>query len=102
METLTLAKLCPFKTFSLISTYTKSENKQLFSKFELNFRSSFKKLYFNLYNDLSVERFLQAYSLTSLVKEATCFQSSNPSCIDLTLTNQIICINSPICINWVI
>ena len=27
-------------------------------------------------------------NLTSLIKEATCFPSSNPSRIDLTLTNQ--------------
>ena len=41
-----------------------------------------------LSDDVSFERFLQAYNLTSLIKEATCFQSSNPSCIDLILTNQ--------------
>ena len=45
--------------------------------------------YFNLYSDdVPSESFLQAYSLTSLIKVATCFQSSNPSCIDLILTNQ--------------
>ena len=50
---------------------------------------------FNLSSDdVSLESFLQAYNLTSLIKEATCFQSSNPSCIDLILTNQKICINS--------
>ena len=32
--------------------------------------------------------FLQAYILTSLIKEMTCFQASNPSYIDLILTNQ--------------
>ena len=31
---------------------------------------------------------LQANNLTRLIKETTCFQSSNPSCIDLILTNQ--------------
>ena len=50
---------------------------------------------FNLSSDdVPLESFLQAYNLTSLIKEATCFQSSNPSCIDLILTNQKICINS--------
>ena len=50
---------------------------------------------FNLLSDdVPSENFLQAYNLTSLIKEATCFQSSNPSCIDLILTNQKICINS--------
>ena len=39
-------------------------------------------------DDVSFESFLQAYNLTSLIKEATCFQSSNPSRIDLILTNQ--------------
>ena len=39
-------------------------------------------------NDVPLECFLQAYNLTSLIKEATCFQSSNPSCIDLVLGNQ--------------
>ena len=44
---------------------------------------------FNLSSDdVPFESFLQAYNLTSLIKEATCFQSSNPSCIDLILTNQ--------------
>ena len=50
---------------------------------------------FNLSSDdVPFESFLQAYNLTSLIKEATCFQSSNPSCIDLILTNQKISINS--------
>ena len=39
-------------------------------------------------NDVSFKSFLQAYNLTSLIKEATCFQSSNPSFIDLILPNQ--------------
>ena len=39
-------------------------------------------------DDFPFESFLQAYNLTSLIKDATCFQSSNPSCIDLILTNQ--------------
>ena len=44
---------------------------------------------FNLSSDdVPFESFLQACNLTSLIKEATCFQSSNPSCIDLILTNQ--------------
>ena len=44
---------------------------------------------FNLSSDdVPSERFLQAYKLTSLIQEATCFQSSNPSCIDRILTNQ--------------
>ena len=44
---------------------------------------------FNLSSDdISLESFLQAYKLISLIKEPTCFQSSNPSCIDLILTNQ--------------
>ena len=29
-------------------------------------------------NDVPLESFLQAYNLTNLIKEATCFQSSNP------------------------
>ena len=32
--------------------------------------------------------FLQAYNLTSLIKETTCFQFSNSSCTDHVLTNQ--------------
>ena len=52
---------------------------------------------FNLSSDdVPLKSFLQAYNLTSLIREATCFKSSNPSCIDLILTNQKICINSPI------
>ena len=44
---------------------------------------------FNLSSDdVPLESFLQAYNLTSLIKEATCFQSRNPSYIDLILTNQ--------------
>ena len=36
---------------------------------------------FNLSIDVSLESFLQAYKLTSLIIEALCFQSSNPSYI---------------------
>ena len=44
---------------------------------------------FNLSSDdVLLESFLQVYDLTSLIKKATCFQSSNRSCIDLILTNQ--------------
>ena len=44
---------------------------------------------FNLSSDdAPFQGFLQAYNLTSLIKEATCFQSSNPSSVDLILTNQ--------------
>ena len=44
---------------------------------------------FNLSSDnVPFESFLQAYNLTSLIKEATSFQSSNSSSIDLILTNQ--------------
>ena len=39
-------------------------------------------------DDVLFEGFPQAYNLTSLTKAATCFQFSNPSCIDLTLTKQ--------------
>ena len=39
-------------------------------------------------DDVPLESFLQAYNLTSLIKEATCFQSNNPGCIDLILINQ--------------
>ena len=39
-------------------------------------------------NDVSFKSFLQAYNLTSLIKEATCFQSGNLCYIDLILTNQ--------------
>ena len=39
-------------------------------------------------DDVPFESFLKGYSLTSLIKEATCFQSSDTSCIDLILTNQ--------------
>ena len=31
---------------------------------------------------------MQAYNLKNLIKEPTCFQSNNPSQIDLILTNQ--------------
>ena len=80
----------------------KSENERLYSKFKLNI-SSFLKNYdnvtligdFNLSSDdVPLESFLQARNLTSLIKEATCFQSNNPSCIDLILTKQKLCINS--------
>ena len=44
---------------------------------------------FNLSSDdVPLESFIWAYNLGSLIKEATRFQSSNPSCIDLVLTNQ--------------
>ena len=44
---------------------------------------------FNLSSeDVSFESFVKAYKLTSLIKEATCSQFSNPSCINLILTNQ--------------
>ena len=44
---------------------------------------------FNLSSDdVPLESFIRAYNLGSLIKEATRFQSSNPSCIDLVLTNQ--------------
>ena len=50
---------------------------------------------FNLFSvDIALKSFLQAYNLTSLIKEETCFQSSNPSCIDFILTNQKVFINS--------
>ena len=50
---------------------------------------------FNLSSDdVPLESFLQACNLTSLIKETTCFQSNNPSCIDLILTKQKLCINS--------
>ena len=39
-------------------------------------------------NDVSFKSFLQAYNLTSLIKEATCLQSGNLCYIDLILTNQ--------------
>ena len=46
-------------------------------------------------NDVPLESFLQACDLTSLIKEAACFQSScNPGCIDFILTNQKTCILS--------
>ena len=45
--------------------------------------------HFNLSSDdVPLESFLQAQDLTSLIKEATYFHSSNSSCIDLILTNQ--------------
>ena len=45
--------------------------------------------HFNLSSDdVPLESFLQAHDLTSLIKEATHFHSSNSSCIDLILTNQ--------------
>ena len=75
---------------------TKSENEWLYSKFKLNIRS-FLSNYdnitlignFNLSSDdVPPESCLKAYSVTSLIKEATCLQFSNPSCIDLILTNQ--------------
>ena len=39
-------------------------------------------------DDVHFKSFQQAYNLTSLIKEATFFQSSDPSCIDLIITNQ--------------
>ena len=39
-------------------------------------------------DDVPLESFLQACNLTILIKEASCFQSSNPSCIDLISTSQ--------------
>ena len=39
---------------------------------------------FNLSSDdVRLESFLQQYNLTSVIKEATYFQYSNPNCIDL-------------------
>ena len=44
---------------------------------------------FNLSSDdAPLESFLQVCNLTILIKEATCFQSSNPSCNDLISTSQ--------------
>ena len=39
-------------------------------------------------DDVPPESFLQIYNLTSLIKEAKCFRSSNPSWFNLILTNQ--------------
>ena len=77
------------------SKIIKSEIRATLFKIEHNFKP-FLKNYdnvtiirdFNLsINDVPIESFLQAYSLTSLIKEATRFQSSKPSYIDLILTN---------------
>ena len=50
---------------------------------------------FNLSSDeVPLESFLQAYNLISSIKKATCFKSSNPSYIDVILTNQKMCLYS--------
>ena len=86
-----ILKLLEFNFSKII----KSEIRATLFKIEHNFKS-FLKNYdnvtiirdFNLsINDVPIESFLQAYSLTSLIKEATRFQFSKPSYIDLILTN---------------
>ena len=36
----------------------------------------------------NLETFMNAFNLESLINKPTCFQSENPSCIDLILTNK--------------
>ena len=36
----------------------------------------------------NLEFFMNSFGLESLIKKPTCFQSKNPSCIDLILTNE--------------
>ena len=44
---------------------------------------------FNLTIDnKSLENFMTTFDLECLIKKPTCFQSSNPTCIDLILTNK--------------
>ena len=44
---------------------------------------------FNLtINNKSLENFMTIFDLECLIKKPTCFQSSNPTCIDLILTNK--------------
>ena len=44
---------------------------------------------FNLtVNNKSLRLFMNAFNLDSLINKPTCFQSANPTCIDLTLTNK--------------
>ena len=44
---------------------------------------------FNLMIDnKSLENFLSTFDPECLIKKPTCFQSSNPTCIDLILTNK--------------
>ena len=44
---------------------------------------------FNLTIDnKSLENFMITFDLECLIKKPTCFQSSNPTCIDLILTNK--------------
>ena len=46
---------------------------------------------FNLLSDdVPSENFLQAYNLTSLIKEATCLEYSNPSSIVVIYINSLI------------
>ena len=45
--------------------------------------------YFNLtVNNKSLRVFMNAFNLDSLINKPTCFQSADPTCIDLTLTNK--------------
>ena len=44
---------------------------------------------FNLTIDnKTLENFMTTFDLECLIKKPTCFQSSNPTCIDLILTNK--------------
>ena len=36
----------------------------------------------------ALENFMSAFDFASLIKEPTCYQSENPRCIDLILTNK--------------
>ena len=38
-------------------------------------------------NSKNLEIFINSFNLKYLIKKPTCFQSENPSCIDLILTN---------------
>ena len=44
---------------------------------------------FNLtFDNKSLENVMTTFDLECLIKKPTCFQSSNPTCIDLILTNK--------------
>ena len=44
---------------------------------------------FNLtINNKSLENFITTFDLECLIKKPTCFQSSNPTCVDLILTKK--------------
>ena len=57
---------------------------------------------FNVYTENQhLDALIQAYNLNDLINKPTCFQSNQPTCIDLILTNKKICSNHPVLLRLV-